>query len=115
MLQHIENTIPTWSSTTYTEEDQCLRKSMVESLKSILAHIQCDDNVSLSDGENNEDSCVSDHKVLSEDDPGKSDFDHDKMVYFLMDHTPVKWKPIKKPYQIKKKPPSKVQGDKVTR
>jgi hypothetical protein len=45
---------------------------MMESLKSILAHIQC-----------NEDACVSDHEVLSGDDPGKSDFDQDQIIYFL--------------------------------
>jgi hypothetical protein len=49
-LQNIEYTVLTWPSTAHTDEDRCLRKSIVESLKSLLAHLQSDDDVSLSGG-----------------------------------------------------------------
>jgi len=39
---------------------------MVELLKSILAHLQSDDDVSLSDVEHDEDGCSSNHRALSE-------------------------------------------------
>jgi hypothetical protein len=47
-LQNIEYTVLTWPSAAHTNEDRRLRKSMVESLESILAHLQSDDDVSLS-------------------------------------------------------------------
>ena len=56
-LQNMKYTILTWPSAANTDEDKCLRKSMVESLKSILAHLQSDDDVSLSDVEDDDDDC----------------------------------------------------------
>jgi hypothetical protein len=35
------------------------------------------------DGENDEDDCVPDTEVVSEEDAGESDIDHDEIIYFL--------------------------------
>ena len=56
-LQNMKYTILSWPLAANTDEDKCLWKSMVESLKSILAHLQSDDDVSLSDVEDDEDDC----------------------------------------------------------
>jgi len=64
-LQNIKYTVLTWPSAAYTNEDRRLRKSMVELLKSLLAHLQSDDDVSLLDGEDDEDECVSNEITTS--------------------------------------------------
>jgi hypothetical protein len=81
-LQNIKHIVLTWPSAANTDEDRCLQKSMVESLKSILAHLQFNDNVSLLDVEDDEDSCGSNHGAPSEDDGDKLDLDNDEVVYF---------------------------------
>jgi hypothetical protein len=80
-LRDIEYTVLTWPSAAHTNEDRRLRKSMVESLESILAHLQSDDDVSLSDGEDDEDECVSNHGALSED-GGELDLDNNEVFFF---------------------------------
>src|ERR1700733_4802671 len=80
-LQNIKYTVLTWLSAAQMNEDRCLRKSMVELLKSILAHLQSDDDVSLSDGEDDEDECISNHGALSED-GGELDLDNNEVFFF---------------------------------
>jgi hypothetical protein len=80
-LQNIKYTIFTWPLAADTDEDKCLRKSIVESLKSILAHLQSDDDDCLSHVEDDEDGCSLNHGVPSED-GDELDFDNDEVLYF---------------------------------
>jgi len=71
----LQKMLPTCSKTsnTNTDEDRCLQESMVESLKSVLAHLQSDDNVSLLDVEHDEDG-------------GKLDLDNDEVWCRSLNH-----------------------------
>src|SRR6266478_7291520 len=80
-LQNMKSTILSWPLAANTDEDKCLQKSMVESLKSILAHLQSDDDVSLSDVKDDEDGCSLNHGAPSEE-GDELDLDNDEVLYF---------------------------------
>jgi hypothetical protein len=84
VLQNIEHIGLTWPSVALTDDDSwCLRNSIMESLTSMLVHLQTDIDDGASDGGVDETECGSSHEVLSEDNSEIESFDDDHVGFFF--------------------------------